>query len=476
MTPGRAATVRFDTSTPTTTLRPLNGVNGTSVSGNYWLDLSDWYRRWQIPVVRLHDAPFDAHNTVDLHHLFPDPEADPDDPANYDFVLTDDLISHVRATGAEVYFRLGESIEHQPRLRWNTMARWRPDALARVCAGVVRHYNHGWADGHEWGIRYWEFWNEPHGPKNWDGTPEEFFDRYRAVAPAVRAASPVAKVGLAGFTTTIVDDESPWGAGIRALAADGVPMDFLSWHRYPASITEYTAGAIAIREFLDQLGLSEVESHLGEWAFRPAHGENGQINIFAAYKRGRYDQVSQLTAEMQGPAGLAHVLGALISFQGLPIDQAHYYTANTSPRWGLFTADGLVSLRGLAFELYGDCLRRGGAVNIAETDDAEVQAILARDRELPRWRVLLANTAAEVDTVEVTIEHEHPLAVEQMAVHDGSGQVAVLPPLPHAAGRVTRFTVPVAGPGVVVLDVVPASEVVDTRSPEVNEHGQDGDW
>ena len=30
-------------------------------------------------------------------------------------------------------------------------------------AATVRHYNRGWANGHEWGIRYWEIWNEPDG-------------------------------------------------------------------------------------------------------------------------------------------------------------------------------------------------------------------------------------------------------------------------------------------------------------------------
>ena len=35
-------------------------------------------------------------------------------------------------------------------------ARW-----AAVCAGIVRHYNEGWAGGFRHDIRYWEIWNEP---------------------------------------------------------------------------------------------------------------------------------------------------------------------------------------------------------------------------------------------------------------------------------------------------------------------------
>ena len=43
--------------------------------------------------------------------VFPNPDADPALPASYDFRATDEYIAAVRATGAEIVYRLGESID-----------------------------------------------------------------------------------------------------------------------------------------------------------------------------------------------------------------------------------------------------------------------------------------------------------------------------------------------------------------------------
>ena len=51
-----------------------------------------------------------------------------------------------------------------------------------ICAGIVRHYNCGWANGFKFGIKYWEIWNEPENPPMWDGTRQEFFELYRTAS------------------------------------------------------------------------------------------------------------------------------------------------------------------------------------------------------------------------------------------------------------------------------------------------------
>ena len=69
--------------------------------------------------------------------------------------------------GIEPFFRLGATIENFHFLRAyhiyppKDFHKW-----ARICAGIVRHYNEGWAGGYHFGIRYWEIWNEP------DNTPD----------------------------------------------------------------------------------------------------------------------------------------------------------------------------------------------------------------------------------------------------------------------------------------------------------------
>lgn len=468
---GATTRLSLDTTARPVPLRLVNGVNGAGVSGNYWLDLTPWYQRWQIPVARLHDAPFDAHNTVDLHHLFPDPTADPDDPDSYEFALTDDLLGRLRDAGIEIYFRLGESIEHQPRLMWNSQHRWDPEALARVCANVVRHYNHGWADGHAWGIRWWEFWNEPHGPKNWDGTPQELFDRYDRVAHAIKQVDPELRVGLSGFATSVLQPDSAWGQGIAELAERGVPVDFVSWHAYLPDLGTITTASRAVRAFLDDCGLTGAESHLGEWSLRPVHGD-GRRTIFSAYKAQRHDHVARLTEQMQGPAGLAHTLGALLVMQSAPIDQAHYYSANTSPRWGLFDASGQPNHRGLAFDIFAQLLRSGGDHWPLTCSDPEVVGA-AVGRGKRGLRVVVANVDEEVDLARVTIEHPVPLVVDQLTIHDAVDRLAILPPATgQEAGR-TIIDVPLAGSGVAVVDLVPGtSEQLSSAAGA----GTAGDW
>ena len=69
-------------------IKPMNAVNNGPVSsrGNGNLDN---YIAANIPYARTHDASFYAgyggYHTVDVHVIFPNFDADPYDPANYDF-------------------------------------------------------------------------------------------------------------------------------------------------------------------------------------------------------------------------------------------------------------------------------------------------------------------------------------------------------------------------------------------------------
>ena len=124
------------------------------------------YRDAGIPYARTHDASFYAkyglEHTVDVHARFPNFDADPNDPASYDFTFTDILISALMKANCPPIFRLGETIENNHDIKAYRIfppkdnAKW-----ARICEHIVKHYNEGWADGYEYGIEYWEIWNEP---------------------------------------------------------------------------------------------------------------------------------------------------------------------------------------------------------------------------------------------------------------------------------------------------------------------------
>lgn len=482
MTVATTVELVVDASAPIGSIVPVHGVNAGGVDRNYWFDLTGWYRHWRVPTVRLHDAPFNAHDTVDLHFLFPDPSADPDDPANYSFRLTDNYLKTLRATGADLYFRLGESIEHQPQLTWNDPRRWKPETLAQVCANIVRHYNQGWADGHEWGIRYWEFWNEPHGPKNWNSTPGHFFELYRQVAPRLKETDPSIKVGLAGFAPNIADPSSAlgadWAAELESAANDQAPIDFVSWHQYSQSWSDITLAATRLRSFLDRIGLGHAESHLGEWGYRPFAGET---NIFSAYRDRRYDHVARLTEIMTGPSGLAHTFGGLVALLDAPVDLAHYYTGGTSARWGLFDGNGIVNAHGMAFEIFTEFLRRSGSQPNRLTvvsDNTEVCALAARESDGDRLRVAVASLSDTVDTVELQIQGTPtPWAVDRVSVHDAAAAPAVLPPACASDGGDTRMRVAISGPGMVVLELVPADNGQVGEMTTASSHDLvSGDW
>jgi hypothetical protein len=93
-------------------IRALNGGTLSPVCNLKLLDLSREFKELQIPLVRLHDAPYVNDNVVDIHTIFRDFRLDPMDESNYDFRKTDDYIASILKTGTKIIFRLGESIEH----------------------------------------------------------------------------------------------------------------------------------------------------------------------------------------------------------------------------------------------------------------------------------------------------------------------------------------------------------------------------
>ena len=179
--------IEVDFGTTNGVIRPLHGVNkGPLVAGGL-MDLTEQHRALGIPFTRLHDCHWPNPDVVDIHAIFPDFAADPAKPGSYDFAATDEYLAAIRATGSEIVFRLGESIEHTKTKRFvhppKGAGKW-----AAICLGIIRHYNEGWAGGFRYGIRYWEIWNEPENrPAMWTGTDEEFLRLYSTAARAIKS-------------------------------------------------------------------------------------------------------------------------------------------------------------------------------------------------------------------------------------------------------------------------------------------------
>lgn len=441
-------------------MRPLHGVNRGPVDRNWYFDLRPWFKRWQIPNIRTHDCPYNAFDTVDLHYIFPDPAADPDLPESYCFGLSDDLLQAVRDTGAEIYFRLGETIEHQPRMMWNRPERWTPELMAKVCVNIIRHYNEGWADGFHWDIRYWEFWNEPNGPKNWTGTVAQFLELYRAVAVAIKRHNPELMVGTAGFGSGFVlpsGEVSQWALMLKQCVEEGVPVDFVSWHIYMKSWDELVERARIVRELLDSIGLARAESHVGEWGNLATllHGDR-HVTVFETRNIKRYDLMKQLGDRQGDHRSAAIVFGTLVALQECPVDIAQYYCADTSSLFGLFDSFGMPVKRGWAFEAFTEFFRAvEHPVRLkVEGNSHEVMALATQEGS--GIRLGIASTrdqlAIPVKLISSCGEEWQLQNVRLLDFRHNLEEVVV----PDTCGR-SEFQLPLGSAGVVMAEFFPAS-------------------
>lgn len=304
-------------------IKPMHGVNGGPRTVAFTYDSTALFQEIGIPYSRLHDVeyPYGSGEFVDIHCVFKNFEADENDPASYNFALTDHYIKACLDAGAEVIYRLGESIEHAPVKRYiyppRDYAKW-----ARICEHIIRHYNEGWADGFAWHIRYWEIWNEPdlayddESKKTWTGTEEQFYDFFETVAKHLKSKFPQLRIG-----GPAVAGRKEWAERfLLAMRRRNVPMDFFSWHKYSDKIEAYIENAKFYEDLKTRLGYADSETILDEWNYM----ENWNMQA-PSFKK------------LVGIRGAAYCMANLITMQHLPIDLATYFEADVVKEWcGLF--------------------------------------------------------------------------------------------------------------------------------------------
>ena len=148
-------TIRFDLNNPGKGFKPLNATNGGPFykrhATDQWRTNFDAYKAARMPYSRNHDSnlsgsiyggPF-AH---DISAIFPNFDADPTDPASYEFACTDESILCTLEAGTKTFFRLGQTIEHQIK-KYHIYPPKDFQKWAVICEHIIRHYTEGWADG-----------------------------------------------------------------------------------------------------------------------------------------------------------------------------------------------------------------------------------------------------------------------------------------------------------------------------------------
>ena len=140
-------------------MKPMHAVNNGPVykfAEDQRVTNIDAFREAGIPYARTHDASFysdyGGEHTVDVVAIFPDFTKDPNDPASYDFTLTDEYMKVMIFAGVEPFYRLGNKIEHWPK-KYGTLPPPDFKKWAVICEHIIRHYTEGWADGFRYDMK-----------------------------------------------------------------------------------------------------------------------------------------------------------------------------------------------------------------------------------------------------------------------------------------------------------------------------------
>ena len=358
---------------------------------------------------------------VDTCRIFPLMHLDPKDPKNYVFGPTDEALRLARNVGLKICYRLGESIEHTEGVHFNVLVPEDYDKYAEVMAGIVRHYNRGWANGYRWNIEYWNFWEEPDGLTNlWCLPGEEGKDKVKMRKRFIRLFVTVMKRLKAEFPEIKFGGPSLCWCNleyfrdlIESCLKEGLKPDFLSWDMYCADPDRLVDDAQALRNLCDSLGCTKTEIVLAEWHYlktwEGVHGHNSTP--------------AQVRAAMKGPSGLNQIdsacfaLAALTKFQFSALDQAYYYGCSHTGNWGYLNEDKSFNKPYHALVAFGSLIADCPKLYSAESAVKQVTVLAAGSADGKRKSLLVADycgTTRELSLLVAGVDQAAPLAVKRL--------------------------------------------------------------
>lgn len=400
---------------PSSVLGPvkiMNAVNNVPLK-----EYQESFTALRIPYSRLHDS---AHTeeyggpNVDITDIFPDFDADVDDPSSYDFAVTDSLLLRLVAAGTEPYYRLGQSlVTYEDRSRESTLTppkdfkKW-----AEICDHIIRHYNEGWADGYHMGITHWEIWNEADldqvkrawkkCPRCWAGPRRQFFKLYVTAAKLLKERHPDLKIGGPSYANT-----RKYGRKfLRYVKRHHAPLDFYSWHMYHRKPCRIMEDAGIIRGILDRRGFTATESHLNEWNYHRSWADTTTYS-------------DSIRADIKGAAFISAVM---CEAQRGPVDMLMYYDIRPNVVWNGAYATDTYAIQPQYWSLYywSDLLEYGTEVS-SGCDNENIYTCAARSSD-GKVRILIVryhNDDSVTSSREVTLGLPDGWKVESIRLTDG---------------------------------------------------------
>lgn len=316
--------IKFDLNQEGKPFKILNATNGgpwhKRHANDQWRTNFEDYKDAKIPFSRNHDSNYCAiyggPYCHDITAIFPDFSADVNDPKSYDFACTDESIAITLEAGTKIFFRLGQTIEHQIKKHGvNPPADFKK--WAEICEHIILHYNYGWADGFEYNIKYWEIWNEPDlGIQTWTGTKEQFFDLFEIATKHLKKRFPELKIGGPALAGRREWDEE----FLMEMQKREVPMDFHSWHIYCNEPWQLVENAEFYRGLADKYGYSDAESIINEWNYIKDWSERYVYSL----------------ETIHGIKGAAFTMACISVAQQAPVDMLMYYDTRPSVFCGVF--------------------------------------------------------------------------------------------------------------------------------------------
>ena len=331
------------------------------------------YRAARIPYARNHDASFDAgyggNHTVDVNFIFPNFDADVNDPESYDFACTDEYVKNTYLAGTEMFYRLGTRIEHEVK-KYNSIMPRDFKKWAEICEHIIMHYTEGWADGFQYKMEYWEIWNEPDldpddslNKRCWSGSTLEFCEFFKVAAKHLKTRFPHLKIG----GPASAGDEDWLEKFLKYQSENGVPMDFVSWHWYWTEPLDMSKKGTRVRALMKKYGYGDAESILNEWNY--VRGWGGDDWIYSL-------------EVMKNYKGAAFIAATMIMSQREPLDNLMYYDARPGGMNGMFCTD-IVSkiLKGYyPFYIFNKLYTQKNEVS-SESDEADIWVCAASGEE-----------------------------------------------------------------------------------------------
>ena len=367
--PGKdmTTTAQIDFAKAAGTIRPaLHSSGWTPRSSSRAIQNDDAaIKSFNMAYARTHDWALanPGQRVIDYQYIFPLIGQDPADPSNYVFAPTDHILQLSRNVGLKTFYRLGTSIEHTGSAHFNAEMPKDFDKVAEIFAGIVRHYNRGWANGKTWDIAYWELWNEPDGiTAMWCETGKPCTAEHAAYMRAkyveffvtclkrLKSEFPEIKVG--GPALSRLDPEF-LRAILVACRKEGVAPDFISWHYYGTDPDKMIYGAEEVRKLCDSYGFKTCELILNEWHYILTwDGIQGHNSSTAMVRRA-----------LDGPTGHNNIdsatftLASLAKFQTSKLDQAYFYGCFHFGNWGYMDEYRQFNKNGYACRLFGEIVK-----------------------------------------------------------------------------------------------------------------------